>query len=113
MNNQSESLVTSTLLLTALYDYKSQTYGLPVAIESELEAKRSLQIQMTRPNSYIAQFPTDFGMFIMGTYSKKDGIIEIYKKPKLVCNAVDFMEDATKALNQQIKDLAQGEVKND
>lgn len=85
-----ETLVKSQLLIIALYDYKSDTYGLPVAIESVLEAKRSLEMQVKNPMSKISMFPTDFGLFHIGYFYKNTGKILPLDEKQLICNAVDF-----------------------
>lgn len=84
------TLHTSTHHLFSILDIKTGKYDLPFPAPTKHDAIRGLQMEIqSKPTSTIAQFPEDFNLACLGTFSS-DGKLDIYEKPEILASAAQF-----------------------
>jgi hypothetical protein len=91
----------------AMYDEKAEYYLQPFYYLKVGEALRSLQNEISRPDSPLSQNPEDFHLYHLGEYDDELGKFTNLDVPKLIKRVKD-MVDAEK-LKKEAELLTQGD----
>ena len=68
------------MILTAIYDNKSEIFlGANVA-RSTGDFIRSVQVEAKNPQSMLHKFPADYELFVLSDWNEKEGVIPSEKK---------------------------------
>ena len=62
-------------ILVAVYDIKSQSYGVPMYYEDRVSAIRGFSTACSNPESNMFKYPQDFQLKILGSYCRKTGLL--------------------------------------
>ena len=71
-----QNQITLQSSLFAIRDNKSGTFGPPMLVESEIEARRQIVMAIRQDRERkmpISNFPQDFELWAMGMYDRKSG----------------------------------------
>ena len=103
-------------LLVAVYDIKSQTYGVPMYYEDETSAIRGFSTACSNPESNMFKYPQDFQLKIVGSYNRSTGLISSEGEFAVICEAhnvkldpvvkiqdIAFMSEQMKETTEQLK----------
>ena len=76
-----------------MYDKKMGTYLKPVAVTHLIEMQRSISSVLKEPSTLIAQYPSDFELFLLGEFDEQTGEIKLQPKPHFVLNIQELMPE--------------------
>lgn len=79
------------MLICAIYDYKSKTYGLPLVYEHEVDATRSIAAAVLDRKSNISRYPNDYAMYLLGHLDQSTGRLTSLDQPQHISNASDHV----------------------
>jgi len=61
--------------LYSVYDSKVQSFSPPFIQRNNADATRNFAQAAAEPNSQLAQFPSDFSLYFIGTFDSETGIL--------------------------------------
>lgn len=62
-------------MIFSIFDSKAAQYGRPFFTQNRASAQRSLQMELRQdPKSVLAQYPTDFSLYILGMFDDDTGL---------------------------------------
>lgn len=99
----------STVMLFSILDTKSQVYGPIMSFINQQTAYRSFQEMLISgdKNSLLSLYPTDYSLFVLGSFDNVTGKFEIFPAPTIVCTGFEActkaIEEAEKRRNFQSK----------
>jgi len=79
-------------LLVSLYDRATEAYAPIMTVNTRNEAIRSFRQAVNDPQTPIYNNPTDYELYVVGTFNDQDGEIEA-STPELIARAEDFKEN--------------------
>ena len=62
-------------ILAALYDRATEAFAPVMTVHTRAEATRSFRKECSNPSSPLNQNPTDYELFVVGTYDEETGEI--------------------------------------
>lgn len=80
------------MLIFAVRDVKSESYLSLITLATKGLALRGFAEACSDARSPLAQYPSDFMLYELGTYDPSSGRIEAYKVPVWVASASDVVE---------------------
>lgn len=84
------------LQIYTVYDKKIQTYMSPSAVPHETVLTRNLTEVANDPASSIAKYPTDFELYLLGTFDQTTGVVTTSKQPQFVMNLSELITQPPK-----------------
>jgi len=76
----------------SIYDKKMGSYMVPMFVKHIVEIQRNMIQVMSNEKSLVAQFPTDFEVYLLGEFNDKTGELTLKSKPEFQFNASDLTE---------------------
>lgn len=73
--------------LYAIVDLKTQVFMAPVCCYNDEHAMRVFKREFRREGMVVKDFPEDFQLYRVGTFSDSSGCVEGLEKPVFVCAA--------------------------
>lgn len=73
----------------SIYDTKAKVYNIPFSARTTEEALRMFERLASDKNSMISQFPSDYVLFEVGSFSQDDGKI-VSVTPHSIANAGEY-----------------------
>ncbi len=73
----------------AIKDLNADYFMQPMFMRTDAEAKRTFEIAIKNPDSFLYQFPNQFDLWNIGSYDDATGKI-LNDKIKWLCNGNDF-----------------------
>lgn len=71
----------------SVYDQKAEAYGQPIFLRTHGEAMRTLEDELARGDSLIAQHPEDFILFFVGHFDELSGVFTVEDTPLVLGRA--------------------------
>lgn len=71
-------------------DDKSESFGLPICVETRGTFIRSVQEELSAPRTVWAKHPQDFAVYEIGEYDIFKGNVELYEQKKCLGLVQDF-----------------------
>lgn len=99
----------SILVLTAMYDLASETFGAPVSTQTEAVARRQFMMSMAKVMPGVRQ---DYQLFQLGTYDSMTGKVFPCKK-RIDVTLPDFENDPMFQMPDNVVQFKKDEVKKD
>lgn len=87
----SETLFTTTTYLISVIDLKTSKIREPFCSPTKQDAVRSFQTECKNPKSLFFQFPEDYELICLGTFSDS-GLIDTYEKYEKLASASQFRD---------------------
>lgn len=81
----------NTLDMYAVFDTKSQLFGMPHFQKSDGVAIRSFSTACESPETELNKYPSDFSLYHIGTFHVETGEL-VPATPRQICNASEFVK---------------------
>lgn len=78
--------------LYTIYDSKAHVYNAPISIPNQAIAERSFAIAANDPTSFIGQSPTDYSLFLLGTYDDELAKFDLLPAPHCINLATAYIK---------------------
>lgn len=69
--------------IVAIYDRKTEAFGQPFFVRHSGEAIRAMQDEVNNKDSTLAKHPTDFELYVIGTFNDVTGDLKQIEHRKL------------------------------
>lgn len=80
-------------LVFSIYDEKAEAYNLPFILPQVALAIRTFagHLQNPAPGNTLAQFPSDFALYHLGTFDDRTGKLESFTEPRFIVRGSEVL----------------------
>lgn len=79
-------------IMMSAYDEKAQVYLPPFCCKTEGEGRRMFGDAVQEPGSVLSRHPSDFSLYIVGSFNDSSGAVVVPGVPEFVCKATEFVD---------------------
>lgn len=84
-------------LIFSIYDEKAETFSLPLTHSSVSVAIRSFTAGCKNPQSFLNQFPSDYALYLIGSFDENNAQINSYPQPRFIVRASEILNQLQEA----------------
>lgn len=83
------------LPVCSVYDNAVKAFSRPMFVRAKGEAMRSFIDECGNPKSELAKHPSDYSLYLLGTFDEESGVFENSSPAELLLNAREFAPEVS------------------